>query len=323
MAHHIAAIGYRGEMKIDRRSPLMALWNTGWLLLSLASLFWAGNAVVGRAINAEVPPIALAFWRWVLASLLILPFAWPHLRRDWPLLRKHWLVTSLLALLGVAAFNALLYTALHTTTAINGVLIQSATPPLILLFTFLLFREKAGWLQIAGLIVALAGVATIVTSGAPQDILKLDLVIGDLLIFIAVAGYALYSALLRVKPDVHPLSLVAATFVLGTLMLVPLYAAEHLSGNVIRPTPQTFAAIGFVAVFPSILAYLFYNRGVEVMGANRAGQFVHLMPAFGAVLSWAFLGEGLALHHAAGIGLIAAGVWLSSRRPAAGRPATA
>lgn len=305
-------------MRIDRRSPLMQLWNTGWLLLAFAALFWAGNAVVGRAVASEAPPVALAFWRWVVASLIVVPFAWPHLRGDWPELWRRKGIVLLLAFLGIAAFNALLYTGLHTTTAVNGVLIQSAMPPMVMLCTFLLFRERATWVQIVGLVVALAGVATIVTRGRPHEILALDLVPGDLLIFVAVAGYAVYSAILRLKPQVHPFSLLAATFVLGSLMLVPVFAWEHLGGNVLRPTLPTLGAIAYVAVFPSILAYLAFNRGIELMGANRGGQFIHLTPAFTAVLSWSLLGEGLHLHHAAGVALIGAGVWLSSQKPKAG-----
>lgn len=289
-------------------------WNCGWLLLSLAMLFWAGNSVVGRLVNADIPPIGLAFWRWVAASALILPLAWPHLKADWEELKRHRILLAFMALLGLAGFNALLYEALHTTTALNSVLLQSATPPLIFLCSFVLFRERVGWGQIAGLVVALAGVAWIVSLGAPQTLLSLTLNVGDGLMLIAVAGYALYSALLRNKPRVHALSFLAATCFLSILVLAPAYAAEHLSGDVVQPNSQTLAALAYVAVFPSILAYLFFNRGVEIMGANKAGQFMNLMPAFGALLAVVFLHEQLAVHHGVGFALILAGIVLSSRR---------
>lgn len=289
-------------------------WNCGWLLLSLTMLFWAGNSVVGRLVNADIPPIGLAFWRWVAASALILPIAWPHLRDDWAELKRHRILLAVMALLGLAGFNALLYSALHTTTALNTVLLQSATPPLIFLFSFLLFREQVRWAQIAGLVVALAGVAWIVSVGQLETLLSLRLNIGDALMLIAVAGYALYSALLRNKPKVHALSFLAATCTLSILVLAPAYAAEHLSGDVVQPNGQTLAALAYVAIFPSVLAYLFFNRGVEIMGANKAGQFMNLTPAFGALLAGLFLDEHLAIHHGIGFALILAGIVLSSRR---------
>lgn len=289
-------------------------WNRGWLLLSLAMLFWAGNSVVGRLVNADIPPIGLAFWRWVAASALILPFAWPYVREDWAALKRHRILLAVMALLGLAGFNALLYAALHTTTAINSVLLQSATPPLIFLASFVMFKERVRWIQIAGLVVALAGVAWIVSQGQPASLMSLSLSVGDGLMLIAVAGYALYSALLRKKPDVHPMSFLAATCALSILVLFPPYVAEHLAGYEVQAIRPTFAALAYVAIFPSVLAYLFFNRGVEIMGANKAGQFMNLMPAFGALLAVVFLGERLQAFHGVGLLLIAAGIVLSSRR---------
>lgn len=290
------------------------IWGRGWLLLSLAMLFWAGNSVVGRMVNEAVPPIGLAFWRWVAASAVILPIAWPHVRRDWETLKRHRILLAVMALLGLAGFNALLYAALHTTTAINTVLLQSATPPLIFLASFLMFGERARWLQIAGLVVALAGVGWIVSQGEPGSLMSLQFRVGDGLMLIAVAAYALYSALLRRKPDVDPLSFLAATCALSILVLAPAYVTEHLAGYEVRADGPTLAALVYVAIFPSVLAYLFFNRGVEIMGANKAGQFMNLMPAFGAFLSVVFLGEGLQMFHFVGLLLIATGIGISSRR---------
>lgn len=290
------------------------LWNRGWLLLSLAMLFWAGNSVVGRLVNTDIPPIGLAFWRWVAASVVILPFAWPYLRKDWDAIKRHRILLAFMALLGLAGFNALLYAALHTTTAINSVLLQSATPPLIFLCSFLMFRERVTWMQVIGLAVALAGVAWIVSLGQPASLLSLRLNQGDLLMLVAVAGYALYSTLLRKKPDIHPMSFLAATCGLSILVLAPVYVAEHLAGHEVSPNQPTLMALAYVAIFPSILAYLFFNRGVEIMGANKAGQFMNLMPGFGALLAVVFLHERLQAYHGVGLLLIAAGIIISSRR---------
>lgn len=293
---------------------MQRLWNSGWLLLALAMLFWAGNSVVGRAVNADIPPIGLAFWRWAAAAVLIAPLAWPHVRRDWDQLKRHRILLAFMALLGLAGFNALLYTALHTTTAINTVLLQSATPPLIFLCSFALYRERPNLWQVAGLVVALAGVAVIVSLGDPLALLSLQLNVGDGLMLLAVAGYALYSALLRNKPQVHPLSFLAATCALSVLVLAPAYVAEHLGGHEMPFDGMTLAALAYVAIFPSILAYLFFNRGVELLGANRAGQFMNLMPGFGALLAVVFLHEHLQAYHGVGLLLIAGGIVLSSRR---------
>ena len=289
------------------------LWRAAYLLLVLAVLFWSANFVVGRAFAAIIPPVALAFWRWVGASLLVLPLALPHLGRDLPLLLRYWPRMLLLAAIGVSTFNTCAYIGLQTTTAIHGVLLQSAMPVVILVFTFLFFREKPRLAQILGVVLSLAGVLAIITEGRPQMALDLALNTGDVWILAAILAYAAYSSLLRLRPPVHPLSFLAASFVLGTLILVPFYLLELASGRVLTLDAPTAAVIAYVAIGPSFLSYLFYNRGIELLGANRAGQFMYLVPAFGSLFAVIFLGETLRLYHLAGIALIAAGIALASR----------
>jgi len=157
-------------------------------------------------------------------------------------------------------------------------------------------------------------VAWIVSAGRPEGLLALKLNQGDALMLIAVAGYALYSILLRKKPEIHAMSFLAATCGLSILVLAPPYVAEHLAGYEVSPNQPTLMALAYVAIFPSILAYLFFNRGVEIMGANKAGQFMNLMPAFGALLAVVFLHEQLQVFHGVGLLLIAAGIVISSRQ---------
>lgn len=285
-----------------------------YLLLVLTALFWAGNFIVGRAVNGMVPPVALAFWRWTGGFLIILPLAWPHLRRDLPIALKHWKIVLILSAVGVASFNTLVYLGLRETTAINGLLIQSVMPIAIVLTSFALFRDPVGPAQMAGLALSLAGIVAIVARGDLATLATLDLNRGDLLIFLAILSYAFYTALLRRKPPVHPYSLVAITFGCGALMLLPLHAVEWSMGSVPRFDTVTLAAMGYVALFPSVLAYLCYNRGVELIGANRAGQFVHLMPVFGTLMAVTLLNESFRLFHAAGIALIFAGILLANRK---------
>jgi drug/metabolite transporter (DMT)-like permease len=297
------------------------LWRTAWLLMLAPPLFWSGNFITGRAARDVVPPVALAFWRWTGALAIALPLAWPHLRRDLPVLRQHWVVTLVLAITGVAAFNAMVYTGLRTTTALNAVLLQSATPLFILLWAMVLFGLRPALHEAAGIVVSMAGVAVIAGEGSAGRLLSLTLNSGDLWVLGAVASYAFYTALLRRRPPVHPLSFLVASFALGTLVLVPFYLWELAAGRHVVAGLPAFAAIGYVAVFPSFLAYLAYNRGVELIGPGRAGQYIHLMQVFGTLLAVTLLGERFHSFHAAGIGLIGAGLVLAQRRwHAAGQP---
>ena len=292
---------------------LRFLWSTPAVLLCIATLCWSGNFVLGRAMHEHVPPIGLAFWRWTGALLLVIGFAAPHLRRDWPALRAESLRLVMLAFLGVATFNSLVYVGLNTTTATNAVLLQSVMPLLIFLASYVIYREAVTPVQIVALGVSLVGVVVIISHGSIDALLSLSLRPGDGWVLLAVAFYALYSVLLRRRPQVHPLSFLAATFALGALMLLPVYAVEHLWGRRMQVDAPTLASIAYVAVFPSIVAYLCFNRAVELAGANRAGQYLHLMPVFGSALAAIYVGERLAWYHWAGAALIAAGILLARR----------
>lgn len=296
--------------------PVLArLWNAPVLLLALASLFWAGNLVIGRAMHTSASPFFLSFWRWSLALALLLPFAWPHLRRDWPVLRRSLPVLMLLALLGIMSFSTLVYLGLRSTPAVNGLLLQSVIPLAILTCSFLLFGERARPRQWLGVLVSIGGVIAIASHGALDDLLHLRLHPGDLWVLAAVLSYALYSACLRLRPRLHPLSFLAASIALSLAALGPAYAIERAS---LAPSAAFDAAllpvILYLAVFPSLLSYLFFNRGVELIGANRAGLFIHLIPAFGTVMAVVLLGERLHGFHLAGLALIGLGLSLALRR---------
>lgn len=292
------------------------LWSSPYLLLTLTMLFWAANFVVGRGVSGVVPPIALSFFRWLGAALLVAPLARGGLARDLPVLRHHWAIVLVLAAIGVAAFNTLVYSGLQTTTAINALLLQSSLPLLILACSFALFRDRIGALQWLGVAASLGGVAAIATQGNPADLLALTLHRGDALILLACVGYAFYSTLLRKRPPVAAMSFLFATFSCGAAILAPFFIWEMTTGAVTPLAPGALVAILYVIVFPGFLAYLFFNRGVELLGANRAGQFIHLMPMFGSLLAILFLGESFQLFHAIGIALIGAGIVLAglSRR---------
>jgi drug/metabolite transporter (DMT)-like permease len=289
-------------------------WHSAWLLLAAAALFWAGNAIVGRAARGDIPPIALSFWRWCGAFCIVIGIAWPHLKRDMPILIQHrWIVLALSAV-GIAAFNTIYYFGLTKTTALNGLLLQSAMPLVILMWDVALFRDRPAAKQWIGVLISLSGVLAITVHGQIADLLALSLNAGDGLILLAIAIYSLYSSLLRRRPKVHPLSFLAASFALGSLMLLPFYGWALLDGARIHGGIGSYLAIFYTMVFPSFIAYLCFNRGVELIGAARAGPFMHLVPVFGSILAVLLLGESFRPYHAAGIGLIGAGIAMASRR---------
>ena len=268
-------------------------------------------------MHEAIPPIGLAFWRWALASVLVLPFVWRPLLAGWSLLRAHFAKMLLLALLGVSGFNTFVYLGLQTTTATNSVLIQSMLPLLILPLNWLLFRATVGLRDMVSIALSLAGVFFIMTAGEPWRLAEVDWNRGDFWVFGAALIWALYSVLLRWRPaGLDPLAFLGFTLVAGCLMLLPFYVAETLAGMPMHWNPPVVLTVAYVAVFPSALAYLFWNRGVAAIGANAAGHFIHLMPVFGSIMAVTFLGEHFAWFHAVGAVLVATGIWLTIQRKA-------
>ena len=290
------------------------LWTAPYILLTCTALFWAGNSIVARVARDWVPPVALSFWRWSLALLILLPFAWPHLRRDLPILKNSWLSLVILGVLGIGAFNTLLYTGLQSTTAVNSLLLQSLQPGVILLLGSVLFSEKVRFLQFAGIVLAAMGAVEIVSRGDPGSLLLLNLNRGDLTIGCAVLIWSLYAVLLRKRPTVHPLSFLAVTMAIGIVSVTPFYFMEIASGQLIVARPESWMAVAYVCVFPSLIAYLCFNRGVELLGSATAGLYMNIMPILGSALAALFLGEAIRQFHVVGGILIGAGILLATIR---------
>lgn len=298
-----------------------AAYANAFLLLSLVSLFWAGNQIVGRAVAGEVPPILLACLRWVLATLLILPFAWRSLKADWPIIRANLGLLGFLGVVGGGAINTLSYIGLNYTTAMNALILNSSAPIFIVLFCFLIFGDRITLLQSIGITVSIAGVLTVVLGGDVNALSGVSLNRGDLLVMLGMASWGVYTAFLRKRPAIAPLSFAATTFAAAALANMPLVAIEAMLSYPLRPSLWAALAIGYAGIFPSVIAYLFYNRSVELIGGSRAGVYTHLVPLFGAILAFAFLGERPGLYHAAGFALIVVGIWLASRGPKPRKPA--
>lgn len=279
--------------------------------LALVMVLWAGNSIVGRAVHADVEPMTLAFVRWAGASLILLPFALRPLRRDWPAIVKAWKPVLLLGLLGVGAFNALLYSGLRYTTATNGLLLQAAIPAAVVILDRLFFGVRSPLLQNLGVACSILGVAAIVFEGDPAQALRLSFGFGDVLILVAVLVWSFYTVLLRLRPAVSGTSFVAATFLIGALAMAPFFAHDLIAGEHIVFTPKVIGAFAYVAVLPSIVSYFIFNAATETVGPARAGLAITLMPIFGAFLSAALLGETLHRYHFAGMALILLGIALS------------
>lgn len=305
-------------MTTDRAAPATGrrIADQAWLLMTLPPLFWAGNAVLGRAVAGAVPPIGLAFWRWFIGMLIVLPFAWPHLRHDLTPILARWKTVLVLGTLGIGVYNTFQYIALNTTTALNCVMLQSSMPVMIVLMSVLLFRDRVRPMQGLGIVVSLAGATTLISHGDPATLLGLELNAGDVWMLAAVVVYAAYTTLLRRKPAIHALSFVVVTFAIGAVELLPFYIWESVGGHPVHVSTITLLAVGYTVLFPSIAAYLCFNRVVELLGPNTAGLAIHLVPVFGSVLAILFLGEQPHLYHGIGIALIAAGIVLATRRRA-------
>ena len=271
------------------------------------------NWVIARGLQGEMSPIAMAFWRWFIALILLLPFVIGPMRREWATIRRAWPVLIPFGVLGVASFNTLTYTGLKYTTVTNGVLLNSVIPIIILGINAIFLREPIGGRQLAGVLISLAGVVMIVTHGDIETLVDLRLNPGDLFVLAAMVGWAVYTVALRWRPrDLSSRAFTGAIILIGVVFLIPVFAWDYGEGARTNWGAHTYGAVAYFAIFPSVLAYFFWNAGVARIGAERAGLFLHLMPVFGAVLSWLVLGEALLWYHYVGAALIFSGLGVAS-----------
>ena len=279
-------------------------------MLGMTMTFWAGNVIVGRAVRGEIPPLMLAFSRWTLALLILAPFAWRRAVAQRALIRRHWGAILFLGLAGVAAFNGFLYSGLRYTTAANSLLLQGLIPTLVVIVGSVVFGDKAPWRQVAGIALSTLGVTFIVFRGELSEILRLRLGMGDLLVLCGCAAWAIYTASLRLRPPIDPLVFLFVTFAIGALAMGVGALSEAQAIAQMHWNTHMVAAIAYVAIFPSILAYMSFNAAVSHVGPGAAGQAISLMPLLGAVLAAMILGEPLFAYHLVGMALILSGVLL-------------
>ncbi len=289
------------------------LLNNGYLMIVITAIAWSGNAIAARAVHEAVPPIGLAFWRWVATVPIFLLLAWPHLKRDIPEAIANWKILVVLSVLSVSIYNSFLYIGLNSTTATNSFLINTSRPVIIVILSLVILRLAVTGQQAAGLALGLVGTAVIVVRGDPGVVAALDFVPGDLWILAATVSWALYTVYLRRRPKIRLASFMFLTAIIGLAVLAPFYWWEHVHVRPVPLAPETFWAVAYLSVVASVIAYMAYNRAVEILGPNVAGLTSYLLPVFGVTLAILLLGESFRLFHAAGIALLLTGVYLATK----------
>ncbi len=289
-------------------------FNNPFLMLALAGLLWSGNHIAGRAAAGHVPPVSLASLRWLLAAALLWPFVSQHVRADWPQIAKGWRRILALSLLGGATFSSLQFIALQHTSALNASIFNSFAPAVIVAGGALFFKERLGPLNLVGVALSFVGVMVIVSRADYETFAAFTFNKGDVILLANMGIWAIYSVFLRIRPAIHQMSFTFMLAVISGLSLIPFGVIEHVNGFTFKFDWLTLAVLAYVTVFSGALAYVFWNRGMENLGAARGGAFLHLIPFYGAVLATTLLGESLQFFHVAGCALILTGVWFAARR---------
>lgn len=289
--------------------------------LIVATLLWGGNFVAGRALAGDVPPVAISFWRWALALLVLLPPGFGELRRHRALLLAHWRLIAAVGATGIAGYTLCFYQALVATTAINALLFVATAPLLITLANWGVYRDRVMPWQVAGTGVSSLGALVVIAHGDASRLLALRFNRGDLWIAAGVLVWVAYSLLLRRRPPaLPPRPFFTASVVAGVLLLAPLYCWQFAHGERLALTGPVAAGVLYVAIGVSALGYACWTRGVVALGPDRAGTFLHLIPVFGTAMAVIFLGERFAPYHLVGAALVAGGLGLASLRRAPAAP---
>jgi drug/metabolite transporter (DMT)-like permease len=309
-----ASMTVLAEIPRQQMSLASRFWQQPYLLLTLTSLFWAGNLVLGRFVAGHVPPVMIGITRVTGAMLILLPFAWPHLVRDWPLIRRHLPFFLLLAFTGFSGSNVLSYFGLQYTQALNALLLQSANPLIVAIWALIILRVRLTWPQAGGIAVSMLGVLTIVLRGDFATLTNVNFNIGDILMIGAMFLFGIYSSMMKLRPPIHQLSVLTFCFGMSTLFLAPALMWEMSTGYIVQFDAMSVGSLLYAMIFPSIVSYLFFNRGIQLVGPNRAAPFLHLMPVFGSAMAILLLGEKLQGFHLAGYVLVLIGIFIASRR---------
>ena len=286
------------------------------LLLVLATLLWGGNFVIGRAVTGDIPPITLAFLRWCVAFIVFLPIVYSRVRREWPMIKANWPAVIVMAITGVACFNTLVYIGVYYTTSINASLMNSSTPIIIYILSFIFLKERLSKFQLIGTALSLSGVMFILSKGSLETLLSFSFNKGDLIVLIAVFCWGVYSLLVKQYAGRLPgYSTFLVTIALGVMMLLPFTIYELMTTSVeIVWSPSTIGAILYVGIIASIVAFLSWNNGVVALGANKASIYLNFIPLFAAIFAVLFLDEDLLLAQLIGGLAVICGVLLANKK---------
>jgi drug/metabolite transporter (DMT)-like permease len=284
---------------------------TAYILLVLTTLMWGGNAIAGKMAVGHVSPMILVFFRWFLAFLALLPFGWKPLREDWPVVRRHLLKLAALGASGFTLFNAIFYTALNYTTAVNVSIEQAGIPVMIIVVNFVVFRLRVTWAQTVGVLLTIFGVVLTASHGDPRQLMKLQLNFGDAIMLVAVLLYSIYSVGLRLKPEMHWQSLMLVLTGSSLVAAIPFAAWEIVWSKPIFPDTEGWLLIAYTAFLVSAVSQVFFIRGIELIGPNRAGIFINLVPIFGTLLSVVIIGERFHFYQGIALTLVLCGIWLA------------
>ena len=290
--------------------------NQPYLILTLTALLWAGNTIAGKLAVGHVSPFLLTTLRWLIAVAILAVVAMPAIRRDWPVIRRHWLFLAVLGAMGFTLFNSLFYLGLTYTTAIHGAIEQAGMPLVVFALNFAIFRIRTTWFQAVGFVLTLTGVLLTATSGNPFALGSTPINIGDVYLLIAVVAYGLFSVLLARKPPLHWLSFITALAFFALLTSIPALVYEVARGRFVWPDLEGWVIAAYTAILPSIMAQVMWIRGLEIIGTNRGGVFMNLVPIFAAAMAVFWLGEDFHAYHAVAMVLVIGGVWITQKKPA-------
>ena len=289
--------------------------NLAYIFLFLTVFFWAGNFIVGKfASQYEVPPFSLNFYRWLFAWIILAPFTVPEILKKKKYIKSNFKLFLILGITSITIFNSIVYYSLNFTQVINGVLMISTIPVMIMLFSSFLKIEKTNTFQILGVIFSLTGVILIITKANLEMLLNLDFNKGDLTMVLAMLSWALYSALLKKKKhELSQLTLLEVIITFGLIFLIPVYFIEYKMGYVIKLDKPFILILSYVVLFPGLASFILWIKGISLIGVNRSGVFLHLMPILSAIMAMIIFDEKFMFYHMLGAMFILIGIILSNK----------
>ena len=289
---------------------------SAYLFLVLATFCWSGNFIVGKfATVYEIPPLTLNVFRWISVWFILIPFTYKEIFENLPYIKKNWLVISFMGVITISTFNSVVYFALNYTQVINAVLMLSAIPAATIVLSSLMKIEETNIFQLLGLVLSIIGIGSIISNGDIQKIISLDFNKGDMWMLVCVITWSLYSTLLKKNNfKFSQFTLIQLMVSVGILFLIPQFFYEKSIGLELNLDKNFFLILIYVAIFPAIAAYYFWQKGIEIIGPNRASMFIQLMPLFSAIMAIIIFKEKFELYHFVGATFILSGIYLSNRK---------